>query len=122
MKGMKQQLELDMKQQSELDMEQQTGSKLRKQYSRMAYCILPPCLFNSYAENIMQNAGLDESQAGITTTGRNINNLRCYHSNGRKQRETEDPLDEAERGEWEKTGLKSNIQETKITASDHITS
>ena len=39
-------------------------------------CILSPCLFNLYAEYIMQNAGLDESQAGIKITGRNINNLR----------------------------------------------
>ena len=39
-------------------------------------CILSPCLFNSYAENIMQNAGLDKSQAGIKITRRNINNLR----------------------------------------------
>ena len=38
--------------------------------------ILSPCLFNLYAEHIMQNAGLDESQAGISTAGRNINNLR----------------------------------------------
>ena len=89
MKGMKQQLELDM--------EQQIGSKLRKQYGKMAYYILSPCLFNLYAEYITQNAGLDESQAGITTAGRNINHLRCYHSNGRKQKGTEDPLDETER-------------------------
>ena len=40
-------------------------------------CILaPPCLFNLYAEYIMWNAGLDESQAGIKIAGRNINNLR----------------------------------------------
>ena len=39
-------------------------------------CILPPCLFNLYAEYIMWNARLDETQAGIKTTGRNINNLR----------------------------------------------
>ena len=39
-------------------------------------CILSPCLFNLYAEYIMQNAGLDESQAGIKITRRNINNLR----------------------------------------------
>ena len=51
------------KQHLEPDMEQQTGSKLRKNYSQG--CILSPCLFNLYAEYIMQNAGLDESQAGI---------------------------------------------------------
>ena len=39
-------------------------------------CILSPCLFNLYAEFIMRNAGLDEAQAGIKITGRNINNLR----------------------------------------------
>ena len=39
-------------------------------------CILPPCLFNLYAEYIMRNAGLDEAQAGIKTARRNINNLR----------------------------------------------
>ena len=39
-------------------------------------CILSPCLFNLYAEYIMRNAGLDEAQAGIKTSGRNINNLR----------------------------------------------
>ena len=39
-------------------------------------CILPPCLFNLYAEYIMKNAGLDEAQTGIKTARRNINNLR----------------------------------------------
>ena len=39
-------------------------------------CILPPCLFNSYAEYIMRNARLDEEQSGIKVSGRNINNLR----------------------------------------------
>ena len=39
-------------------------------------CILSPCLFNLYAENIMRNAGLEEAQAGIKTAGININNLR----------------------------------------------
>ena len=39
-------------------------------------CILSPCLFNFYAEYIMRNAGLEETQAGIKTAGRNINNLR----------------------------------------------
>ena len=38
-------------------------------------CILPPCLFNLYAEYIMRNAGLEEAQAGIKIAGRNINNL-----------------------------------------------
>ena len=38
-------------------------------------CILSPCLFNLYAEYLMQNAGLDEAQAGIKIAGRNINNF-----------------------------------------------
>ena len=39
-------------------------------------CLLSPCLFNFYAEYIMQNAGLEEAQAGIKIAGRNINNLK----------------------------------------------
>ena len=61
------------------------------------------CLFNLYAEYIMWNARLDESQAGIKIARRNINNLkicRRYHSNGRKWRGTKEPLDESKRGEW----------------------
>ena len=56
--------------------------------------ILSPCLFNLYAEYIMQNAGLDDSQAGIKSVRRNINNLRYADSNGRKWRRTKEPLDE----------------------------
>ena len=44
-------------------------------------CILSPCLFNFYAEYIMQNARLDEAQAGIKVVGRNINNLRYVDDN-----------------------------------------
>ena len=39
-------------------------------------CVLSPCLFNLYAEDIMRNAGLEETQAGMKIAGRNINNLR----------------------------------------------
>jgi len=39
-------------------------------------CMLSPCLFNFYAEDIMRNTGLEEAQAGIKIAGRNINNLR----------------------------------------------
>ena len=42
---------------------------------RLGCSILSPCLFNFYSEDIMQNAGLDEAQAGIKIAGRNINNL-----------------------------------------------
>ena len=61
-------------------------------------CILSPCLFNLYAEYIIQNAGLDEGQAGIKIAGRNINNLR-YADNTTLMAESEKPLDESERGE-----------------------
>ena len=61
------------KQQLELDIEQQTGSK---QKPVRQGCVLSPCLFNLYAEYIMRNAGLEETQAGIKIAGRNINNLR----------------------------------------------
>ena len=65
----------DKKQQLEPDMEQQTGSKLGKEYIKTV--ILSPCLFNLYAEYIIRNAGLEESQAeGIKTARRSINNLR----------------------------------------------
>ena len=62
------------KKQLDLDMEQQTGSKSGKEYVKAVYCT--PCLFNIYAEYIMQNARLDEAQAGIKISGRNINNRR----------------------------------------------
>ena len=65
----------DKKQQLELDMEQAV-SKSGKENVKAIY-ILSPCLFNLYAEYIMQSAILDESQAGIKTARRNINNLRC---------------------------------------------
>ena len=61
------------KQQLEPGMEQQTGSKLGKEYVKS--CMLSPFLFSLYAEYIMQNAELDEAQAGIKISGRNINNL-----------------------------------------------
>ena len=63
------------KQQLELDMKQWTGSKSGKEYIKAIYCH-PAYLPYMYVEYIMQNAGMDEAQAGIKISGRNINNLR----------------------------------------------
>ena len=66
-------------------------------------CILSPCLLNSYAEYIMRNSGLDDSQAGIKIARRNINNLRYADETtltyGRKLRGIKEPPEEGERGE-----------------------
>ena len=109
------------KQQLELDMEQQTdwfqiGKGVGQGW------ILSPCLFNFYAEYIMRNAGLDESQAGIKIAGRNINNLR-YANDTNLMAESEELKSLLKvKEESEKVSLKLNIQKTKIMASDPITS
>ena len=82
------------------------------------------CLFNFYAEYIMRNAGLEETQAGIKIAGRNINNLR-YAGDTTLMSESEEELKSLLRKvkeESEKVGLKLNIQKTKIMASGPITS
>ena len=87
-------------------------------------CILSPCLFNVYAEYIMQNAGLDEAQAGIKIARRNINNLR-YADDTTLMAESEEELKSflmKVKEESEKADLKLNIQKTKIMASSPITS
>ena len=84
--------------------------------------MLSPCLFNSYAEYIMRNAGLEEAQAGIKIAGRNINNLR-YTDDTTLMAESEEELKSLlMKGESEKVGLKLNIQKTKIMACGPITS
>ena len=83
-----------------------------------------PCLFNLYAEYIMRNAWLDEAQAGIKISGRNISNLR-YADNTTLMAESEEELNSLlmkVKEESEKVGLKLNIQKTKIMASGPMTS
>ena len=87
-------------------------------------CILSPCLFNFYVEYIMQNARLDEAQAGIKIAGRNISNLR-YVDDTTLMAESKEELKSLlmkVKEESEKAGLKINIQKTKIMASGPIIS
>ena len=87
-------------------------------------CILSSCLFNLHAEYIMQNAGLDEAQAGIKIAGKNINNLR-YADDTTLKAESEEELKSLYmkvKEKSEKAGLKLNIQKVKIMASGPITS
>ena len=80
-------------------------------------CILSPCLFNLYADYIMRNTGLDEEQAVIKISGRNINNLR-YADDTTLMAESEEELKSLlMKEESEKVGLKLHIQKTKIMAS-----
>ena len=87
-------------------------------------CILSPCLFNLYAEYIIQNAGLNEAQAGIKIVGRNISNLR-YADDTTLMAVSEEELKSfliKVKEESVKVNLKLNIQKTKIMASGPITS
>ena len=87
-------------------------------------CILSPCLFNFYAEYIMRNAGLEETQARIKIARRNINTLR-YADDTTLVAESEEELRSLlmkVKEESEKVGLKLNIQKTKIMASGPISS
>ena len=87
-------------------------------------CILSSCLFNLYAEYILRNAGLDEAQAGIKISRRNINNLR-YADDTTLMAESEKELKSLlmkVKKESEKVDLKPNIQKTKIMACCPITS
>ena len=87
-------------------------------------CISSPCLFNFYAEYIMTNDGLEETQAGLKMAGRNINNLR-YADDTTFMVESEEELKSLlmkVKEESEKVGLKLNIQKMKIMAPGPITS
>ena len=85
---------------------------------------MSPCLLNLYAEYIMRNAGLDESQAGIKIAGRNINNLR-YADDTTLMAESKEELKSVlmkVKEESEIVGLKLYIQKMKIMAFSPITS
>ena len=86
-------------------------------------CIWSLCLFNLHSEYIMQNAGLDEAQAGIKFAWRNINNIRYTDDTTLmgESKELKNLLMKVKE-ESEKAGLKLNIQKTKIMASGPITS
>ena len=85
-------------------------------------CILSPCLFNLYAEYIMQNAGLDEAQAGIKIARRNVNNLRCADDTTLMAESKEELKSLLMKKESEKAGLKLSIQKMKILVSGSVTS
>ena len=102
-------------------MEQWTGSKLVKEYIKAVY---GHPVYLTYAEYIMQNAGLDEAQAGIKIAGRNINKLR-YADDTTVMAEHEEELKSLSmkvKEESEIAALKLNIKKTKIMASTPITS
>ena len=87
-------------------------------------CILSPCLFNFYSDYIIRNARMDEAQAGIKISGRNINNLR-YTDDTTLMADSKEELKSLlmkVKEESERTDLKLNIQKTKIMASSPIIS
>ena len=84
---------------------------------------MSPCLFNFYAEYIVRNAGLEETQAGIKIAERNINNFRHADDTtlmAKSEEEIKNLLMKVKE-ESEKVGLKLNIQKTKIMASGPLT-
>ena len=96
--------------------------QIEKEYVK-AVRTLSPCLYNFYAEYIMKNAGLEETQAGIKIAGRNINNLRYADDTTlmAESKELKSLLVKVQE-ESEKVGLKLNMQKSKIMASSPITS
>ena len=83
---------------------------------------MSPCLFNLHVEYIVENAGLDEAQAGNKIAGRNINRLRYADDTSLTAEREEELKSLLMKEESEKSGLKHNIQKTKIMASSPITS
>ena len=110
------------KQQLKLDMKQWTGSKIGKGVHQG--CVLSPCLFNFYADYIMWNAELDESQAGIKISRRNITNLTYVDVTSlmAESKDEQNSLLMKLKEESEKANLKLNSPKTKIMASNPIAS
>ena len=105
-------------------MENQTGSKFQIGKEVRQGCILSPCFLNFYAVYIMQNAGPDKAQTGITIAGKHINHL-SYADDTMLMAESKKELKSLlmkVREESEKAGLKLNIQKMKIMASNPIIS
>ena len=110
------------KQQLELDMEQQTGSKLGKEPVYYTSSLYTVTLLNLYAEWIMWNARLDDSQAGIKSARINVN--LSYEDDTTLMAESKEELKSLlmkVKEESEKAGLKLNTQKMKIMASGPIT-
>ena len=110
------------KQQWEPGMEQWTGPKLGKEYIKVVYC--HPAYLNSMQSISWENAGLEETQAGIKIAGRNVNNLR-YADDTTLMAESKEKLESLlmkVEEEHEKASLKFGIQKTKIMASSPMTS
>ena len=101
-------------------MKQWTGSKIGKGVHQG--CVLSPCLFNFYADYIMWNAELDESQAGIKIARRNITNLTYVDVTSLKaeSKDEQNSLLMKLKEESEKANLKLNSPKTKIMASNPI--
>ena len=107
------------KQELEPDMEQWTGSKLGKEYVKAVYC--HPTYLTYMQSTFIQNAGLDEAQAGIKIARRNIKNLRYAGDTtlmAGSKKELKSLLMKVK--ESEKAGLKLNIKKTKIMVSSPI--
>ena len=109
------------KQQLEPDMEQQTSSKLGKEYIKAVYC--HPAYLTYMQSTWGGTLGWLKHKLESRLLGEIsiTSDMQIHHPYGIKWRRTKEPLDESERGEW-KTGLKLNIQKTKIMASVPITS
>ena len=113
---------MQVKKQLELYIEQPNSVQIGKGVGQC--CIMSPCLFNLYAEDIIQNARLDEAQAGIKISGRNINNLK-YAGDITLMAESEEELKSLlmkVKEESENVSLKLTIHKIKIMASSPITS